>query len=66
MFRTLVNFASEPRHRPHHYIGGNAALMAQKIATFPKTTVSYALTFTKSTKGPYKMKTVYFFCLKIS
>ncbi|VDK70221.1 unnamed protein product [Litomosoides sigmodontis] len=40
MFRTLVHFASEPRHRPHHYIGGNAALMAQKIATsFPKTTV---------------------------
>ncbi|KAM3719074.1 putative ADP-dependent glucokinase [Dirofilaria immitis] len=38
MFQALVQFASEPRHRPHHYIGGNAALMAQKIATsFPRT-----------------------------
>lgn len=39
MFQILAQFAGEPRHRPHHYIGGNAALMAQKIATsFPRTT----------------------------
>uniref|UniRef100_A0A915PPU9 HORMA domain-containing protein n=1 Tax=Setaria digitata TaxID=48799 RepID=A0A915PPU9_9BILA len=39
VFHTLVQFASEPRHRPHYYIGGNAALMAEKIATsFPRTT----------------------------
>ncbi|VDM97791.1 unnamed protein product [Thelazia callipaeda] len=39
LFDALVQFASEPRQRPHYYIGGNAALMAEKIATaFPRTT----------------------------
>ncbi|MFH4978692.1 hypothetical protein AB6A40_005401 [Gnathostoma spinigerum] len=40
MFQILVQTASEARHRPNYFIGGNAALMAEKIAhTFPRTTV---------------------------
>ncbi|KHN75660.1 putative ADP-dependent glucokinase [Toxocara canis] len=38
-FETLVQAAGESRQRPHYFIGGNAALMAEKIATaFPRTT----------------------------
>lgn len=39
MFQTLVQIASEARQRSHFYIGGNAALMAEKIASsYPRTT----------------------------
>lgn len=39
MFQELVQTAGESRQRPHYYIGGNAALMAEKIASsFPRTT----------------------------
>ncbi|VDK42679.1 unnamed protein product [Anisakis simplex] len=39
-FELMVHTAGESRQRPHYYIGGNAALMAEKIATaFPRTTV---------------------------
>lgn len=42
MFHAVIQCAIDPRYWSHHYIGGNAALMAQKIAiNFPQTTVSF-------------------------
>ncbi|VDD90918.1 unnamed protein product [Enterobius vermicularis] len=39
-FQNLIYTAGELLHRSHYYIGGNAALMSEKIASsFPRTTV---------------------------